>query len=342
MDKIMRWCLLGLLLAPACSAPTSSTKSNPPVEAPAAMVDLSGDWNDTDAQLVVDALVPDLLRAPWKAALGKREPVIELDSIRNRSSEHINVRHVDRLLVAALEKGGLKVGQPGEACPDLVLTGGISAMNDAVGDPERQGSELRSAQLGLALIDPVTLRIVWSGEHRVRKLVERQPGKGGKVEVKVTRLPTDKRVELSGSYSDLDAVAAGTSLAADLLKSPALRSGDATVLRLDHISNRSAEQINFGFLLRLMEGALVRGGVTVVASESPRQVEKDRCEKNALAATHLLSGVLVTRSSATARQEKRRYDLMLELTKAADSAKVWSQFKSVTKVITRAAAGDQR
>lgn len=68
--------------------------------------DLSGKWNDTDSRLVSEAMIEDLMSRPaidnFKEDYGKR-PVIIVGSIRNKSSEHINVtsfvKDIERELV---------------------------------------------------------------------------------------------------------------------------------------------------------------------------------------------------------------------------------------------------
>ncbi|MDD5354824.1 MAG: penicillin-binding protein activator LpoB, partial [bacterium] len=57
------------------------------------MIDLSGNWNDTDSQLVSAEMINDSLSRPWvsefRSTQGK-PPTVIVGTVRNRSSEHIN------------------------------------------------------------------------------------------------------------------------------------------------------------------------------------------------------------------------------------------------------------
>jgi len=85
--------LAGLLMAAGIMAGCSST---PKVERIGVeeVRDLSGRWNDTDSRLVAEQMVGDVLRRPWlgefKARTG-RKPVVIVGTVRNLSSEHIEV-----------------------------------------------------------------------------------------------------------------------------------------------------------------------------------------------------------------------------------------------------------
>ena len=58
------------------------------------VIDLSGRWNDTDSRLTAEEIVSDCLSRPWLddylAANGEK-PVVIVGSVRNKSSEHIEV-----------------------------------------------------------------------------------------------------------------------------------------------------------------------------------------------------------------------------------------------------------
>ncbi len=56
-----------------------------------AQTDLTGKWNDTDANIVARHLVKSCLRHPWAKSFRSktgRLPVIKLDLVRNRTSEY--------------------------------------------------------------------------------------------------------------------------------------------------------------------------------------------------------------------------------------------------------------
>ncbi len=58
------------------------------------VTDLSGRWNDTDSRLVAESMISEMLTLPWlidfEQETGKT-PVVIVGSIRNLSTEHIDV-----------------------------------------------------------------------------------------------------------------------------------------------------------------------------------------------------------------------------------------------------------
>ena len=56
-------------------------------------IDLSGNWNDTDSQLVSQEMINDSVSKPWYDAFLKakqKNPVIIVGTVLNKSDEHIN------------------------------------------------------------------------------------------------------------------------------------------------------------------------------------------------------------------------------------------------------------
>ena len=72
--------------------------------------DLSGRWNDSDSQMVSEAMIQDCLNRPWLSdytARSGKKPDIIVGSIRNRSSEHI----ATEVFVKDLERALLNSGR---------------------------------------------------------------------------------------------------------------------------------------------------------------------------------------------------------------------------------------
>lgn len=61
---------------------------------PDTTTDLSGRWNDTDARLVADNMIKDVLGSPWLERYRKnhdgKDPVVIVGPVRNESMEHID------------------------------------------------------------------------------------------------------------------------------------------------------------------------------------------------------------------------------------------------------------
>lgn len=81
--------LIGLIALVGCGGGKQVTRLDPN-----STQDLSGRWNDTDSRLVAEEMVDDCLSRPWltsfNADLG-RKPVVTIGTIRNKSTEHIDI-----------------------------------------------------------------------------------------------------------------------------------------------------------------------------------------------------------------------------------------------------------
>ncbi len=163
-------------------------------------IDLSGKWNDTDSRLVSEEMIKDVLNRPWhKKFVGKHNgnlPTVIVGTVRNRSHEHINVNTFVKDLERALINSGevsfvadrvqreelreeLKqqathssedtAKAPGEEIgADFMLKGEINTIRDKL-----EGEEVMFYQINLELIDIETHRMVWIGEKKIKKFIER-------------------------------------------------------------------------------------------------------------------------------------------------------------------------
>ena len=64
------------------------------------VVDLSGNWNDTDSRLTSEEMVKDSLSRPWLdefTAAKKTKPRVIVGTVLNKSDEHINTETFDGL-----------------------------------------------------------------------------------------------------------------------------------------------------------------------------------------------------------------------------------------------------
>lgn len=169
---------------------------------PTAVTDLSGRWNDTDSRLVAGALIEQGLDNRWAgdhaARTGGERPTIIVGDFRNRTLEHIAVNtFLNDLENALLRSGRVQVvARPGsereeirieredqqiyarsdtrarparEQGADYMLQGEILAIED------EQGRErVVYYQVDAVLIDLESNLKVWSGTHRIKKLIERR------------------------------------------------------------------------------------------------------------------------------------------------------------------------
>lgn len=166
-------------------------------------IDLSGRWNDTDAQQVAEAMIGDVLSRPWLSDFNMaagRKPVVIVGEVRNRSDEHIETlvftKSLERELInsgkvrfvaGAAERQGVRtekqdqqleaseatmkrLGQ--EMGADFYLSGVITSVTDAV-----DGQRVVFYKVNLELINIESSEKVWIGDKQIKKVIEQSKRK---------------------------------------------------------------------------------------------------------------------------------------------------------------------
>jgi uncharacterized protein (TIGR02722 family) len=184
-----------ILLAAALSACSTSVTRMDAGE----VKDLSGAWNDTDSQQVSAEMIQDVLGRTWLTDFtqaNKKRPSVIVGEVRNLSHEHINVNtfvaDMERALInsdrvqfvaSSIERQEIRderkdqdlnateatrkaMGQ--ERGADFMLKGTINTIIDASGR-----DQLRFYQIDLTLISLADNTIVWAGQKKIKKMVER-------------------------------------------------------------------------------------------------------------------------------------------------------------------------
>lgn len=165
---------------------------------PKAQVDLSGYWNDSDANQIAEVMMRDCLSRPWAAqfsARERREPVVKLYPIRNRSSEHIDTKFFTKQVEEELVNSGVvkvvaasdetqdarneraeqaehasdetKKEQQQETGTDFLLNGWVVSQIDRAG-----GQSVRAYAVTMELINAETQEKVWLKLHQIKKIVD--------------------------------------------------------------------------------------------------------------------------------------------------------------------------
>ena len=162
------------------------------------VIDLSGNWNDTDSRLVADEMIQDALSRSWLSRFNREQgkpPTVIVGDVRNLSHEHINTRtfiaDMERALINsgevdfvasskereeirderkdqdlhAREDTRKAMGQ--ELGADFMLKGTINTIIDM-----ESTTQLRYYQVDLNLISLRDNRIVWVGQKKIKKLVK--------------------------------------------------------------------------------------------------------------------------------------------------------------------------
>jgi uncharacterized protein (TIGR02722 family) len=200
---------IAAILVVAFLAASCSNKNVSRIE-PDTVTDLSGQWNDTDSRLVANALIEQSLTDPWlqrySSANGGDGSTVIVGSFRNRSSEHIPVStFVNDLENAYINSGAVTVvagdaqreqirderddqqqnaradtraGLGQELGANYVLQGELQSMQDEE-ETTRFGATRKEQivfyQVDARLVDLESNAVVWAGQHKIKKYIERKP-----------------------------------------------------------------------------------------------------------------------------------------------------------------------
>lgn len=184
--------VLGLIFIAGCT--TTRTVQRVSVDE---VRDLSGRWNSTDSRLVAEEMVSDVLRRPWLSTFERsagRQPVVIVGTVRNRSSEHIEmgtfVKDIERELInsgvvrfvaSSAERSEVRDERldqqsfsteetakrlAAETGADYMLQGSIKTLIDAV-----SGQQVKFYQVDMELIHVENNEKVWIGSKKIKKVV---------------------------------------------------------------------------------------------------------------------------------------------------------------------------
>lgn len=191
-----------LLWFPVCAAVAlTSCAQKPPVEVVTTdeRIDLSGEWNDVDADQVAAAMIADCLKSLWAETWAQahgRKPVVRLHPVKNKTDGYIDYRYFTKQLEAALLNSGrvdvvssieeadsareertdqamhasdeTTKSQGMEIGSDFILTGWILSQADQQGT-----SESKSYLTSLELVETETQKKAWVGQKKIKKLIEK-------------------------------------------------------------------------------------------------------------------------------------------------------------------------
>jgi hypothetical protein len=198
--KIVRGLLMSIVSAVVLFG-ISGCSSMPVVtrESSDAMIDVSGNWNDTDSQLVSKEMISDSLSRPWLTefvAAKNSKPRVIVGEVINKSHEHINTE----TFVSDLERELTNSGQVkfvasksqrdemraeradqaqnssmatakaagNETGADFMIKGKINTIMDEAGK-----ISLKYYQIELELIDMANGEKAWIGQKKIKKVVKK-------------------------------------------------------------------------------------------------------------------------------------------------------------------------
>ena len=188
--------LLALCLTLACGSSRKVYRIEPETQ-----TDLSGKWNDTDARLVAEEMVSDCLSRVWLtnwAAQAGEKPIVTVGTIRNRSSEHIDMETFTtdferelinsgqvRFVASKDQREEIRVDERldqqewasletvkrirNETGADFVLLGGIKSITDEI-----EGTRVVFYQTDLEMINIESMEKVWIGTKKIKKEISKK------------------------------------------------------------------------------------------------------------------------------------------------------------------------
>lgn len=187
---------LVLTLTAACASEKQAAQ--PAVQRTDQAIDLSGEWNDVDADAVAKTIIADCLSSPWiqewRNQHEQRRPVVRLYPIKNKTAGYIDYRYFTKQIEQAFVRSGLvdvvssreeaedvrderadqaehasdetAKSQGQELGSDFILNGWILTQDDRAG-----GQEVRAYLTSVEIIDSSSQRKAWVGQHRIKKLL---------------------------------------------------------------------------------------------------------------------------------------------------------------------------
>jgi uncharacterized protein (TIGR02722 family) len=194
--KSLTLILLGLLLLllVACGPSVKTERISPDQQ-----TDFGGRWNDTDANMVAQSMIKDVLSRPWYGDHMRQhneKPVVIVGTVRLMGTEHIAtdtfINDMERELInSGLVKFVASKGERGEirdekqdqqtnasletakklaeeTGADYMLQGAINTITDSV-----DGKKAITYQVDLQLINLQTNEKVWIGSQKIKKIVTR-------------------------------------------------------------------------------------------------------------------------------------------------------------------------
>lgn len=162
-------------------------------------IDLSGRWNDTDARLTGEAMIQEALGTQWLTDFTQqqgRKPVVIVGFVKNKTAEHIDdepfMKDLER---AFINSGRVRLVQSGEkreqiraeradqqeyaaqetikkwgreVGADFMLQGTITQIVDTY-----KQERVNYYQVNLELTNMETNEVVWIGEKKIKKYVNK-------------------------------------------------------------------------------------------------------------------------------------------------------------------------
>ena len=174
----MKKIILALFIVPlvfACAPSVKRVETN-------LVKDVSGGWNDTDAQMVAQEMITDCLQAGWYNRFLMRngkEPTVIVGTVTNNTMEHINtgvfIEEMQRALINSAKVDFVaSSAERGEVRTERLEQDEFASEETRKAFGKEIGSKaLVYYQVNLKLINLETNQIVWNGQKKIKKYVKR-------------------------------------------------------------------------------------------------------------------------------------------------------------------------
>ena len=192
---------LALFIAIGCQPSQKVTRIEPDTQ-----TDLSGKWNDTDARLVAEEMISDVVSKPWLDQFNRKNqepPVLIIGNVRNETMEHIDsevfTKEIERAFVntgrVTMVANSAERQQVRDERLDQQRNASIESMKkmarelgadymmigniNSIVDESVSGKEAAIFYtVNLELIDVETNQKVWIGNKKIKKYIERKNFRG--------------------------------------------------------------------------------------------------------------------------------------------------------------------
>lgn len=201
MNKLLFAILILSMAVVGCRPSQDITRIDPGTQ-----TDLSGKWNDTDARLVAEEMIADVISKPWLGTFNRSNdnpPTVIVGTVRNESMEHIDTevftKELERFFVnsgeisvvasrderqeirderrdqqvwASVETTAEMARELGA---DFMLIGNINSIVDEAIDRRTLAVFYT---VNLELVNVETNQKVWIGNKKIKKYIERRHYRG--------------------------------------------------------------------------------------------------------------------------------------------------------------------
>jgi uncharacterized protein (TIGR02722 family) len=195
--KLARCCSLSLIGSTMALALAGCGPQGTQVKRDDSAVDLSGEWNDVDADLVAKEMIQDCMSSPWADKFKQkngRGPVVKLYPIKNKSSDHVETKYFTKQVEKALvNSGNIEVvaasdeadvtrqeqadqgshasdeSAGNETGADFIMSGWVVSQNDSDGG----GKVIKAFVTTMELTDVQSQKKVWLDDKKIKKQVTR-------------------------------------------------------------------------------------------------------------------------------------------------------------------------